>query len=173
MGDDLSPEATVAAEAAASAVEELHAREEVVSEAVAASETASIAAMEAEDAHAAASQAETYAEASYAASAETAEVAETAAVIAYATAEEMLFLRAELEADRVARDAALSDIRQFIDERIPAAPPEPIVEEVEAHDGTADIRNPSGGESSEGNGAQTGAQSSGPEKKGLRFRSRK
>lgn len=162
MSDEMSPEATVAGEAAATAVEELHSREAVVDAATLAAMEASDASATAYEAHSEASQAVTYAETATAmasdAQATAQEASEVAAVTAYMTEE-------AFNAHREETDAMLREMREYIDSRVPLPAPveeTPAFEEVEADGATArtDVRNSDGSDTGDG---ETGGSSSGGE----------
>jgi hypothetical protein len=163
---DVSIEATVAGEAAAAAVEEVHAREEVVEtandaffESAIAADTAAMAEGVAADAH------------------ETAVIAVESAAIAHevaAEAQQTAYLTAEaLQSVVDENDAKLRQMREYIDSRIPLPSPEPpAVEEIEAesHAGSSGVSD-NGGESHSDDAAEkSGAEAGQPrqERYGLR-----
>jgi hypothetical protein len=167
MTDEQSPEATVAGEAAAAAVEELHSREEVA-------ETAVTAVIAASDAESTAEVAFTQASAA----SETAAIAADLAVEAQQSATEAqqaVYLTAEaLETIQAQNDAKLREMREYIDSRIPLpvqAAESSDVQEIEVNDGTARVSD-SGGESDSGDSAEKSPEARAPrqEKYGLRAR---
>ena len=167
-----SPEAVVASEAAANAVEELHAREEVdqaATEAILTADTAvEVASNAAVEAQAANSNA-IYATDAAAEATQTAQAAlEQNQALAVATAD-------VIEAQESELDRKLREMREYIDSRIPlptVEPTTPEVEEVEVH-GT-DVSN-NRGQSESASGAKADSAGSAAEKRryGLKHRSSK
>lgn len=168
IDDDISIEATVAGEAAAAAVEEVHAREEVIetadialSESAVAADTAAMAEGVAADAH------------------ETAVIAVESAAIAHeaaAEAQQTAYLTAEaLQSVVDANDAKLREMREYVDSRIPLPTPEPetpAVEEIEAesHAGSSGVSDSGGEPHSDDAAEKSGAEAGQPrqERYGLR-----
>ena len=169
MSDDVSPEAVVAGEAAAAAVEELHSRQETQQEAATAVVAAEIAAGTAEGA------AET-SEAALATASVSASVAEEAADTANAAGVAVLTLEeqvAEIRAGQEATHAAITDMRDFFNRRFPEVEePQQAFEEVAVNDRTESGN--SGGRPSDSAGSEEGGEKDGgrpPEKRrGLRHR---
>lgn len=166
MDSEVSVEATVAGEAAAAAVEEVHAREEIIETAdiaIAESATAAVTAAMAEGVAADAHETAIFAIES---ASEAHEAAAEAQQTAYMTVEAM-------QAISDANDAKLREIREYIDSRIPLPSPEPpAVEEIEAesHAGSSGVSD-SGGESHSDDAAEkSGAEAGQPrqERYGLR-----
>lgn len=172
-----STEAVVAGEAATAAVEEVHAREEVVD----AAESASLASLEAlaesAESRAIAESAEDAA-VNAAVSADAArEVAETASIEAEQRDEAIAYATAEAMASHAQQtDEKLREMREYIDAHIPLPTPtgDDGVNEVDVNDGTIPVRSDrdsEGGKPSE-DSAETGAEGSpGTQKRyGLRHR---
>lgn len=167
-----SPEAVVASEAAANAVEELHAREEVDQAATEAVVIADVAVGQAQEAALRAEEADSTAAVAVAISENAAENAETAIeqnqALAYATAE-------AFDAFCAAQDEKMRGMREYIDSRIPlptVQPETPEVEEVEVHG--ADVSN-SGRQSESSPSSESNSSGSAAEKQryGLKHRKSK
>lgn len=172
MADEPSVEATVAGEAASAAVEEVHAREEVVETAqeaaleaavatdaaIQAEESAGIAVDVASDAHSAAMQA----------SGEAQQAQEAIASVGYATADAMAAMEERNE-------QRMREMREYIDSRIPLPTQQPEtnqVEEVEVSGGTGNSNSGGGAESAEGSSPEEGASQKSP-RYGLRHKRRR
>lgn len=163
---EMSPEATVAGEAAATAVEELHAREDVAESAQEASVAASLAVGEASVAVETADTAVGIAAESFETSQEAAATAEAAteaiASVGYATA-------AALEELDARNEQRMREMREYVDSKIPVGPPvteQPEFEEVEVNGGSPISDNRTGSEA-EGGDSETGAGQ--PEKPTARY----
>jgi hypothetical protein len=136
MADEPSTEAVVAGEAAAAAVEEVQARQEIdaaATEAILTADVALAAASEAEQTTAVAIETSVMAIDSATEAQVAAEQAqESVATVAYMTQE-------AFTAQNAATDEKLREMREYIDSRIPLPIPEstPAVEEVEVGHGTA------------------------------------
>lgn len=153
---EMSPEAAAAGEAAATAVEELHAREEIAEAAIDARIDASTAVAGAQEAAFAAESAQVSAETALdvAESAEASAEAATEAIasVGYATA-------AALEELDARNEQRMREIREYVDSKIPVGPPvteQPEFEEVEVNGGSPISDNRTGSEA-EGGDSETGA----------------
>jgi hypothetical protein len=157
---EVSVEATVAGEAAAAAVEEVHSREEVVETANSAFLESAVAADTAAAAIDTAALAESQA-------ADAAEIA-VAATEAAAEAQQAVYLTADMmQSIREESDAKLREMREYIDTRIPLPPNEPetpAVEEIEAesHGGTTGVSDSGGSTSADGSAEKSGAEAGQP-----------
>lgn len=165
-----SPEAVVASEAAANAVEELHAREEVDQAATEAVVIADAAVGQAQEAVLRAEEADSTAAVAVAISENAVENAEAAIeqnqALAYATAE-------AFDAFCAAQDEKMRGMREYIDSRIPlptVKPETPEVEEVEVNG--ADVSN-SGGQSKSSASAEAASGSAAEKRYGLKHRKSK
>lgn len=166
-----SPEAVVASEAAANAVEELHAREEVDQAATEAIITADVAV---ETSAVAVEQATVANEnAAYAADSanEAREVAEVALQQNQALAEATADVIQEQESEI---DRKLREMREYIDSKFSLPMEQPNqVEEVEVNGGPGNSDNRTGGDSAEANGgSEEGASQKPNQRYGLRHKRR-
>jgi hypothetical protein len=151
----VSAEASVAGEAAAAAVEELHAREAVVDAAETAEVEASIAAGTAEEAREEATAAAETSAVAVGAAVEAQQTAEEAAGIGLSAHEQLAGVRQELTEIR----PMLAEMYQDWRDRKDAESAEPVVEEVPVNDRAA-ADNANGGAGKDSNQANDSTQSS-------------
>jgi hypothetical protein len=173
MDETVSPEATVAGEAAAAAVEEVQSREALADATLNAVAAAVVAEDTAEQAHAEASQASDVADTAAGIAIE----ASDAAAIAQEQTQQVAYMTADMfESLRAENDQKYREMREYIDSRIPL----PVkttgddgVEEIEADNGTGRVSDSGDGSDADGSSEKSGASgASRQERYGLRHQRR-